>query len=1251
MLSVTCLKKWLNIAVVTIMLMSLVTPAVGAQNVTNATTTEDVVENLLSELDESNETAIDENTQRVISLIDAIPSIEQLNETNHLLVQEARAAYEKLTDEQKKNVTNLQALVEKENALQALSDVSNPAGYVYFSIEDFAERVEYTDFPEPLGTIIERARVPFYDGDTIADVTVRALEEKGITPVYSGTTKEGFYLSSIENFTHNGEVIDKFGEFSAGYMSGWMITLNDWFINMGASEFLVTEGDTISWQYSGNMGEDIGADWMNTSAKITGLNIVGNAGQLSPEFDTEVKSYTLTVPKNIKAIQLKAEANKMSRVQYYVGNVEYKLFNDIPVNNGTVITIKSKFEDTMSGITDTDEITVKVVSEKVTTDKSELQSTITDAEANKATVAVSTDGKDIDSANFWVTQSELDTYVAAITTAQALMADEAATQEEIDAKTLALNQATATFNNAKKAGLKVVEQLTTEKAYNTASRYLVQLTPNPKFGNEWVIFALARGGYEVPVGYYDTYYNNVVDYVQSVNGKLHTHKYTEYSRLIIALTAIGKDPRNVGGYNIVEKLYDFDNVVWQGVNGAYFGLIALDTWGFELPESATTTRQKLIDHILSKQLTDGGFALSGKTLDPDMTAMAIQALAPYGNKANVKAAIDRAVEALETAQKANGGYASWGVESAESVAQVITALVSINIDPMQDERFNKTVSNLLSFYSETDGGFKHALSETKANGMATEQASYTLAAYKRLLNGQTALYNMLDTKPADPTPDEPEKPNPGETEKPTPDETEKPKPEKPYGYSTFSIVISSSEVPLAPITTEIFEGESVFDVLKRVTAENDISLSYRTTGYGIYVDGINGLYEFDRGPESGWMYRVNGVFPSHSAALHILQPGDRVEWLYTTNLGADIGGNIEADKNEPGQPEQDKEDDKNEPGQPEQDKEDDKIVIEVDSKEGTTENTFTADDIKQFAQSNIKTIVIQDKHGTKLEIPTSILSSIHLAADEKIITAVTVQAEGKKIDVNLSIEKADGTTKAISTGKDYVKITLPASDVTANTVVLQSVNGEYKAVPHKIVDGKIIILTKTSGTFVLTEETVTFKDITETFNKDEIEFLASRHIIKGVNADEFAPNKAITRAQFAVMISRALGLQASEENPFSDTKGKWYEQEVQALFEAGITTGKTADTFDPESNITRQQAAAFMARVLAYVNFQAQSSTEAKFNDANTISPEFKQYIDLLNSLNIMTGKEDGTFDPCSSLTRAQMAKILKRTLNVADLM
>ena len=88
--------------------------------------------------------------------------------------------------------------------------------------------------------------------------------------------------------------------------------------------------------------------------------------------------------------------------------------------------------------------------------------------------------------------------------------------------------------------------------------------------------------------------------------------------------------------------------------------------------------------------------------------------------------------------------------------------------------------------------------------MATEQASYTLAAYKRLLNGQTALYNMLDTKPSAPTPGETEQPKPSETEQPKPGETEQPKSDKASSYVTFSIIISSSEVPLAPISTEVF---------------------------------------------------------------------------------------------------------------------------------------------------------------------------------------------------------------------------------------------------------------------------------------------------------------------------------------------------------------------------------------------------------------------------------------------------------------
>lgn len=289
--------------------------------------------------------------------------------------------------------------------------------------------------------------------------------------------------------------------------------------------------------------------------------------------------------------------------------------------------------------------------------------------------------------------------------------------------------------------------VTSEQAYKSASNYMLQSVPNPSFGNEWFIISLARGNAEVPEQYYDTYYQNVVSHVKQQKGELHNRKYTEYSRLIIALAAIGKDATNVGGYNLVEKLYNFENVVWQGLNGPIFALIALDTWQYDIPKDAKNSREQMLSYILSKQLTDGGFTLSGTTADTDMTAMAIQSLAPYQNDPKVKQAIERALSALQQLQQSDGSYESWDTPNSESAAQVITALSSIGVNITDDKNFNKVYSAFMNFYDDEDGGFKHVLSEKKSNGMATEQAGYALASYYRLQNGLTPLYVMSDTKP------------------------------------------------------------------------------------------------------------------------------------------------------------------------------------------------------------------------------------------------------------------------------------------------------------------------------------------------------------------------------------------------------------------------------------------------------------------------------------------------------------------------
>ena len=133
--------------------------------------------------------------------------------------------------------------------------------------------------------------------------------------------------------------------------------------------------------------------------------------------------------------------------------------------------------------------------------------------------------------------------------------------------------------------------------------------------------------------------------------------------------------------------------------------------------------------------------------DPDMTAMAIQALAPYyKTNETVKAAVDKALEALSALQRNDGGFGSWGTVNSESCAQVIVALTALGIDPTADSRFVKndlTVLDALASFYVTSGGFRHTAGGD-LDGMATEQGYYALAAYYRFANAQTRLYDMTD---------------------------------------------------------------------------------------------------------------------------------------------------------------------------------------------------------------------------------------------------------------------------------------------------------------------------------------------------------------------------------------------------------------------------------------------------------------------------------------------------------------------------
>ena len=304
--------------------------------------------------------------------------------------------------------------------------------------------------------------------------------------------------------------------------------------------------------------------------------------------------------------------------------------------------------------------------------------------------------------------------------------------------------------------------------YKTTGDYISGLgTPGVgSIGGEWMTIGLARSGRDVPSAYYDA----VVDHVKAnidENGRLDYARSTENSRIILALTAIGKDVTDVGGYNLLGGLDSMEFIENQGINGPIWALIALDSHDY--PTSGDVTREKLVQTILDAALENGGWALTGTTADPDMTAMAMQALAPYyDTDENVRAAVDKALDVLSAAQLPTGGFASWGSENSESCAQVIVALTALGIDPATDSRFVKNgmtaLDALASFYVD-GGGFRHTASG-ELDGMATEQGYYALAAYYRFVNGQTSLYDMSDVtiQPNTPaTPDQPANPDTPDT--------------------------------------------------------------------------------------------------------------------------------------------------------------------------------------------------------------------------------------------------------------------------------------------------------------------------------------------------------------------------------------------------------------------------------------------------------------------------------------------------------
>ena len=299
------------------------------------------------------------------------------------------------------------------------------------------------------------------------------------------------------------------------------------------------------------------------------------------------------------------------------------------------------------------------------------------------------------------------------------------------------------------------EKQTVERAAKDTAQYLVNTVKHPAIGTvggEWTVLGLARMGYAVPQGYYQGYYQRVENAVRGCEGVLASRKYTEYSRVIVGLTAIGADARSVGGYDLTKPLGDFEKTVWQGLNGPIWALIALDSGKYPMPinedAKVQATRQMYIDHILAAEEPGGGWSLSvSGTADPDITGMALQALAKYQDQKPVREATERALLQMSKMQDGQGGFSTYGDKTVESTAQILVALCELGI-PLEDPRFvkngNSVLDDLMTYY-RPGKGFVHMANGSGSSLMATEQGFYALVAAQRAAEGRSSLYRMQDT--------------------------------------------------------------------------------------------------------------------------------------------------------------------------------------------------------------------------------------------------------------------------------------------------------------------------------------------------------------------------------------------------------------------------------------------------------------------------------------------------------------------------
>lgn len=461
-------------------------------------------------------------------------------------------------------------------------------------------------------------------------------------------------------------------------------------------------------------------------------------------------------------------------------------------------------------------------------------------------------------------------------------------------------------------------------AKNAALDFILQnVEPYPGVGGEWSVIALARANrIDIDDPWAEGWSGNLEQQLTKVESlsliydinhppsagtfPQSLRRWTDFQRISLALSALGINAADFNGHNLTEVFMEYvplseRHALNQTVNADTFALIALNAGPY------AGDVDEFLQSLLAAQREDGTWSLTpsrpSTAMDMDITIMALQALAPFYSCGDELAeeAVYRALDWLRM-QDFNG---------TESISQMIIALTALGYEfAAEAESF---VEKLLAWFDPEAGGFRRPTQESPVNFMSTEQAACALVAYWRFVNDMPPFYMMSDARDVQEsvflTP--PVKvANSGGMAGLISRIREFIQPAERESFAVFltvraDILLENMDllnrdkhelIPpdgvILPLTeARAYQGDTVFDVLQREMRNARIHMAARSVPMlnSSYVEAINNIYEFDAGPLSGWMFRVNQGFPGTGASSHVLNPGDEIIWLYTLDLGRDIG--------------------------------------------------------------------------------------------------------------------------------------------------------------------------------------------------------------------------------------------------------------------------------------------------------------------------------------------------------------------------